>query len=124
MAIDQLSMEPSQLQRKVFIFEVRNPLRQGQNILKVSDGFDRIVSEINQQHVDTVGTRMIALPYKYEYVVLEECELEMKKSMSPEYHQASKASVTIYIFDPGGDLSCLQVVLLGVSTGTEVQDQP
>ena len=51
-------------------------------------------------------------------MVLEECKLEMKKSMSPENQQASKASVTIYIFHPGGDLSCLQDVLLCVSTGT------
>ena len=48
---------------------------------------------------------------------LEECKFEMKKSMSPEYHQASKESVAIYIFDPGGDLNSLQDVLLGVSTG-------
>ena len=60
LAIDQLLKEPSQLQRKVFIFEVWNPPRQGQNILKVSNGFDQIVSETNQQHVDSVGTRMIA----------------------------------------------------------------
>ena len=61
LAIEQLLNVTSELQRKVFISEItnetKNPTRQGQNILKVSDGFDQIVSEVNQHHVDSVESR-------------------------------------------------------------------
>lgn len=110
----QLLEEPSRLHRKVFIIEIEISARlqgQGQNIQKESAGFDKIVGEINQQFVDYVRTGMIALSYKDQYMVLGQGRHEIYKSMGPAYHDASRKSVATYIFDPGGDSTCLHGVL-------------
>lgn len=114
----QLLKEPSQLQRKVFIIETKISAREeSQNVQKESDWFDKIVCEINQQYVDSVRTGMIVLPYKYKSMVLEQGRPEFDNSMTPEYYEGSKKSITMYIFDPGGDLVCHHGVLLVVSAG-------
>ena len=119
LVMEKLLLEPSQLQWKVYIFEIGNADRlqsQGQNSQQEGDyGFGNIISESHQKKVD-YGRTGIVLPYKCQNMVLENGRLEMHKSRGPEYHGLSN-SVAICIFDPGGRLSCFHGVLVAVLVG-------
>lgn len=45
---------------------------------------------------------------------LEQTKPELNKAIKPEYYEVSRTNATIYIYDPGGDSSCLHGILLGV----------
>lgn len=79
---------------------------QDQDIQKVcerTDRFDKIISEVNQQYVDSMRTLMTVLPFQYKSMVLEQGRPEIDNSTRSEYHEVSRIKVTIHIFDPGGD---------------------
>lgn len=101
----------------MFISQVENSASLqglGQIIQKETGGFDKIISEINQQCVDYERVGLNVLSYKYKYIVFRQCSPKMNKSIRLANHEASGKSTIICIFDPGGDSSCLHGVSIGI----------
>lgn len=104
LAIKQLLKETSHLQRKVFIIEMGNSTRL-QNIQKEIDGLDNIVSQINEEYVDSMKAGMM----------VRHCWYPVPRQGSPgevmrlEVKEAWRRKYTITIFDPGGKRDYIQV---------------
>lgn len=107
---DVLMKEHSQSRKEVFKIQMVTSA----GIQEVGDETDRVVSEINQQYAQSIRSGMKVIP---TYFLLRYGFPEMDGVMRLVDRKASRKSVTIYIFDPRGELSCLHGVLLGDSTG-------
>lgn len=111
--MEQLVKGPSHWQRKVVSTEIGNAARlQSQSTPEVSDQFDSIADEINQQYVYYVGIGMVVIPYMC--TVLEPGNLENTRRL--EDHVVSRKRVLITIFDPGGHKICASDAQLVSST--------
>lgn len=99
---DDQSKELHKLKRKVYVvqFEDSADLRD-QDIQKSNGEVDRILSKMNQQTVVPMGAGLKVLPFRYQYMVLEQNRPEINKTT--EGYEVSRINVTIHIFDPGGD---------------------
>lgn len=100
--LDDQSKELHKLKRKGHVVQfIDSADLWGQDIQKPIGEIDKILSKMNQQNVVPMEAGLKVLPYRYQYMVLEQNRTEINKTT--EGYEVSRIKVTIYIFDPGGD---------------------